>query len=170
MMTCHIGNVAAILPDDDGRTQTLLGAMVADWRNSGAKIVGLIGETHGLADRTCGAGYLRDIVSGEPFSIYLESPPNRTSRHLDAAGVANACRAVLDQIPISDLVVFNKFGKLESMGGGLAVAFRMAIRAGKPVLTSVSDRHRDALLSFAPHTRLFPADEAVLQDWWRSIH
>jgi hypothetical protein len=56
--------------------------------------------------------------------------PIFTSCHLDAAGIAKACRAVLDQIPMSDLVVFNKFGKLESMEEGLATAFRVAIRSG----------------------------------------
>jgi hypothetical protein len=147
----------------------LLTAMVADWRKSGASIAGVIGETHGLPDRICSAGFLRDIATGKPYAIYLETPPSQTSCHLDAAGVASACEALLDQIPISDLVVLNKFGKLEGMGHGLAAAFKLAISEDKPVLTTVSRRHCDVWRAFAPGTAFLPADKAALQNWWRSI-
>jgi hypothetical protein len=116
-MARQVGKIAAVLADDGASTQALLVAMVADWRDSGANIAGVIGELHGLPDRICGAGFLRDIASGRPYRIYLETPPRQTSCHLDAAGVASACRDVLEQISMSDLVVLNKFGKLEGMGG-----------------------------------------------------
>jgi hypothetical protein len=168
-MASEVGKIAAILTDDGKATQVLLTAMVADWRNSGARISGVIGELHGLPDRTCGAGFLRDIASGKPYAIYLETPPSPTTCHLDAAGVASACKALLDQIPISDLVVLNKFGKLEGMGQGLAPAFELAIDTRKPVLTTVSNRHYDAWRDFAPDTSFVPADKAALQYWWRAI-
>ena len=89
--------------------------------------------------------------------------------HLDAAGVASACRALLEQISMSDVVVLNKFGKLEGLGEGLAPAFELAISAGKPVLTTVSARHRNAWRTFAPDTSFLPADKVALQNWWRAI-
>jgi nucleoside-triphosphatase THEP1 len=168
-MVPRVGKIAAVLADDGTSTQGLLAAMVADWRDSGAKIAGVIGELHGLPDRTCGAGLLRDIASGKPYRIYLETLSPQTSCHLDAAGVASACRAVLEQISMSDLVVLNKFGKLEGMGEGLAPAFELAISAGKPVLTTVSERYLDAWRTFAPDTSFLSADKAALQNWWRAI-
>lgn len=168
-MALGVGKIAAVLADDGTATQALLAAMVADWRDSGAKIAGVLGELHGLPDRTCGAGFLRDIASGRPYRIYLEAPTRENSCHLDAVGVASACKAILDQISISDLVVLNKFGKLERMGDGLAAAFEFAISVGKPVLTTVSDRHRDAWRTFAPNTSFLPADKVALQNWWGAI-
>lgn len=168
-MARQVGKIAAVLADDGASTQALLVAMVADWRDSGANIAGVIGELHGLPDRICGAGFLRDIAFGRPYRIYLETPPRQTSCHLDAAGVASACRDVLEQISMSDLVVLNKFGKLEGMGGGLMPAFELAIRAGRPVLTTVSDRYREAWRTFAPDTSFLSADKAALQNWWRAI-
>jgi nucleoside-triphosphatase THEP1 len=168
-MAPQVGKIAAVLADDGTSTQALLAALVADWRDSGARIAGVIGELHGLPDRTCGAGLLRDIASGKPYRIYLESSSRPTSCHLDAAGVASACRAVLEQISTSDLVVLNKFGKLESMREGLAPAFELAIAAGKPVLTTVSGRHRDAWRAFAPDTSFLSADKAALENWWHAI-
>ena len=163
------GKIAAVLADEGTATQALLAAMVADWREAGAKIAGVIGELHGLPDRSCGAGFLRDIASGKPYRIYLETAPSKAACHLDTAGVASACKAIVDQISMSDLVVLNKFGKLEGMGEGLAAAFQLAISAGKPVLTTVSDRHRHAWRTFAPDTTFLPADKAALQNWWHAI-
>ena len=168
-MALGVGKIAAVLEDDGTATQALLATMVADWRDSGAKIAGVIAELHGLPDRTCGAGFLRDIASGKPYRIYLEAPSRQNSCHLDAAGVASVCKAILDQISMSDLVVLNKFGKLERRGEGLAAAFALAIGAGKPVLTTVSDRYRDAWQTFAPDTSFLPADQAALQHWWRAV-
>jgi Protein of unknown function (DUF2478) len=168
-MAPEVGKIAAILTGDGAATQNLLKAMVADWRESGIRIAGLVGELHGLPDRNCGAGFLRDVASGKPYAIYLETPPSQTLCHLDAAGVASACKVLLDQIPISDLVVLNKFGKLEASGKGLAAAFELAIGEGKPVLTTVSHRHCDAWRAFAPATDFLPADKVALQYWWRAI-
>jgi hypothetical protein len=42
-MALGVGKVAAVLADDVTATQALLAAMVADWRDSGAKITGVIG-------------------------------------------------------------------------------------------------------------------------------
>jgi nucleoside-triphosphatase THEP1 len=168
-MTCTAGRIAAVVGADSVTTKALFAAMVTNWRALGAKVVGMIGEPHGRSDRTCTAGVLRDIVSGKPYQIHLDTPPNNTSCDIDAAGVETACAAVINDVLASDLVVLSKFGKLEAMRQGLAAAFEAAIAARKPVLTTVSDRHRDAWQAFAPDATLLPADEAAIQDWWCAV-
>jgi hypothetical protein len=37
---------------------------------------------------------------------------------------------------------------------------------GKPILTSISDKHRDAWRAFVPDATLLAADEAALEAWW----
>jgi nucleoside-triphosphatase THEP1 len=167
-MTSVTGKIATIVDADGAAIQALFAASVVRWRNAGANIVGVIGEAHGLPDRTCSAGLLRDIASGKPFSIYLEKAPSHTSCHLDATGVEAACAEVIHQVPASDLVVLSKFGKLEAMQSGLTHAFKAAIAAGKPVLTTVSDKHREAWEAFAPDAIYLRADEEALQSWWRA--
>jgi len=168
-MTPAAGRIAAVVGADSVTAQALLAAMINDWRALGAKVVGLIEEPHGHSDRTCTAGILRDIVSGKPYQMHFETPPNHTACDIDAAGVETACAAVIDDVLASDLVVLSKLGKLEAMRRGLAAAFEAAIGAGKPVLTTVSDRHRDAWQAFAPDAIMLPADEAAIQDWWRAV-
>jgi hypothetical protein len=161
--------LAAIFTSAGADTQGPLAQAVTDWRAAGAAIVGVLAQAHGLPDRTCGAGFLRDIVSDKPYPIYLETAPLDTSCHLDAAGVDSACAAIIPQIADSDLVVLNKFGKLEAAGAGLAPAFAAAVAAGKPVLTTVSKLHRAAWLAFAPGVVVLPAERTALNDWWRKL-
>lgn len=160
--------IAAVVRTDDENAQALIGATVAEWRAAGAKVVGVIAEPHGLPDRTCRAGTLRDIASDRPYRMYLETAPSHTSCHLDAEGVAEACQGILEQIAASDLVVLSKFGKLEAAAGGLAPAFEAAMTAGKPVLTTVSEKHRDAWRAFAPEASDLAADPVALRAWWKA--
>lgn len=165
----HATHRTATLAGADGPTlQALLAASVAEWKAAGLRVAAVIAEAHNLPDRTCSAGFLRDIASGTAYSMFLEAPPAGTSCHLDAAGVDGACAALLGQIPASDVVVLSKFGKLEAAGGGLAPAFATAIAAGKPVLTTVSDLHRDAWDRLAPDAIRLPADAAAIRNWWVS--
>jgi hypothetical protein len=163
-----LGRIAAVTGAESTTVQALFAALAAEWREAGAKVVGVIGEPHGIPGRDCGAGILRDIVSGKPFPIYLDIPPDDTACHLDATGVVAASTALRDQVLGSDLVLLSKFGKLEALHAGLIGAFETARAAGKPVLTSVSDKHRAAWTAFAPDATLLAADAAALQAWWRT--
>lgn len=161
--------IACVVGADSTATQILFARLAADWRASGIKAVGLIGEPHGLPNRACGAGILRDIVSGTAYSIYLATAPRDTSCHIDMAGVETACAAIIEEISAADLVVLSKFGKLEAIGRGLTGAFEAAIAAGKPLLTSVSAKHLDAWRAFAPHATSLSLDETVIKAWSRAI-
>jgi hypothetical protein len=163
------GRIATVVGADSAAIQALLATAAAQWRAAGVKVAGVTAETHGLPDRTCSAGLLRDVVSGTPFPIYLEIPPSDTSCHLDADGVEAACAATRALIPASDLVVLSKFGKLEAMQRGLLPAFEAAMAAGKPVLTTVSEKHRAAWHAFAPDAVLVAADSAAIETWWRAV-
>lgn len=162
--------IATIEGPDRATTQQLLTEAVARWRAAGTRVVGLMEERHGLSDRTCNAGVLRDIVSGKYHSIYLEIPRPGTSCHIDAAGAASAGAAIIEQIDDCDLAVLSKFGKLEAVNGGLIGAFEAAVRAGKPILTTVSSLHREAWHAFAPTATRLPAEAVALEAWWREVH
>ena len=161
--------IAAILGRDSTAAQPLLAALVAQLQAAGTKVVGVIDEGHGIPDRTCRAGTLRDIVSGTAFPIFFETAPSDTSCLIDVTGVEMAAAALLPQISASDLVVLSKFGKVEATRRGLSPVFAAAIAAGKPVLTAVSQKHREAWEAFAPGATTLAADEAALRAWWHSV-
>jgi hypothetical protein len=132
---------------------------------------GVLAKHHGLADRACSAGFLHSILSGERFPIFRDPGPGSMTRHLDGSAVLSATEAVRRDIAAGcDLVMLNKFGKLEAANSGLADAFRAAIEAEVPVLTSLSPASQAAWQAFA--TPLFvtlPADSVAIDAWWRSV-
>lgn len=161
--------IAVVEGTDSEGIQALLAATATGWRTGSARIAGVTAEAHGRPERPCSAGVLRDIATGERFSIHLETTPEGTTCHLDAAGVEAACAHLIGQIAGSDLVILSKFGKLEAMGQGLFPAFEAARAAGKPLLTTVSEKHRDAWEAFAPEAAHLEADPAALAAWWSRL-
>ncbi len=151
--------------------QEIFQSLADRWSRS-ARVAGVLAEHHGLADRTCSAGYLRGILTGERFSIFQDLGPGSTSCHLDPGAMLAAAAAVQRDIAAGcDLVLLNKFGKLEAANSGLADAFRAAVEADVPVLTSLPPANEAAWRAFA--TPLFvtlPADPVAINAWWQGVH
>lgn len=159
--------IAVVRGSSSAEVQDVFRALVKRWRPS-VRLAGLIAEHHGLADRACSAGFLRNIASGERFSIFQDLGPGSTECHLDGMGALAAAQAVQREIAAGcDLVLLSKFGKLEAGGNGLFGAFRAALDAHVPLLTSVSGALE------APWKRLVGQPFAVLPadpdriDAWR---
>ncbi len=162
-------SIAVVQGADSESIQRLFTAVATELRVEGINIAGMTAETLGLPNRSCSAGILRNLKSDERFSIYLDTQPANTSCHLDATGVEAACAAVLADLPNCKLVVLSKFGKLEAAHGGLFPAFKTAIAAGTPVLTTVSSKHLDAWKSFAPDADYLDATHTDVREWWLSV-
>ena len=146
--------------------QQLFATLVDRWQPS-LRLAGVVAEDHGLADRACSAGYLRSLRSGERFRIFQDLGPGSTGCHLAGEGALAATVAVQRDIADGcDLVVLNKFGKLEAGGGGLRDAFSEAIEWGIPVLTSVSPAFAAAWQEFAGSLSVvLPADGDRIEAW-----
>ena len=66
-------------------------------------------------------------------------------------------------------MLLNKFGKLEMAGDGLARAFRAALDARSPLLTSVSPAHDHTERQFLGQDfYVLPADPTAIDKWCRS--
>ena len=91
--------------------------------------------------------------------------------HLDGVGAVAAAATVQSDIAAGcDLVLLNKFGKLEIAGDGLVSAFRAAITAGLPLLTSVSPAHDEAWRRFVDREfAVLPADPAAIDLWRHAV-
>ena len=153
-----------VIGADSAMVQHLFETAAASLQRRGIKVAGVFAEPPG-PESACGAGALRNVASGKSRDIRLEKAPAGTSCTLDSRKVAAAGNDLLAEIPSSDLVVLSKFGKLEATGEGLIVAFEAAMGAGKPVLTSVSEKHRAAWEEFAPGAVFLAADARAIQAW-----
>ncbi|MBN9071290.1 MAG: DUF2478 domain-containing protein [Rhizobiales bacterium] len=159
--------IAAIANAGGPDAQIVFTEAAATWRKLGLRVAGTI-AVHADDEGPCSAGFLLDIGSGERYAIRLDEAPAGTACHLDAAGMEEACAALLGQIPSADVVVLSKFGKLEAMRLGLWGAFSASLEAGKPLLTSVSPKHLAAWKAFAPEATWVDADPAAIEEWRRT--
>src|SRR5215469_11830265 len=162
--------IAVVRGASNVEVQVIFRALADKWRPD-LRLAGLVAEDHGLADRHCQAGYLRNLMTGARFSIFHDLDPAGAMCHLDGTGAVAAAAGVQSDIAAGcDLVLLNKFGKLEVAGGGLASAFRAVIGAGLPLLTSVSPAHDEAWRRFVDHEyAVLPADPATIDLWRHAV-
>jgi hypothetical protein len=168
--TMDHAKIAVVRGASNATIQDLFQSLADQWSRS-ARVVGVLAEHHGLAGRACSAGFLRSILTGERFPIFQDLGPGSTTCHIDGGAVLSATEAVRRDIAAGcDLAVLSKFGKLEAANSGLSDAFRAAIEADIPVLTSLPPAFDTAWKTFA--TPLFvslPADADEIDAWWQGI-
>lgn len=134
----------------------------------GVRVAGVIEVPANVNGGPCGHLALRDIASGAEFSLSQALGSGSTSCNLDTGGLAGACAAVERAIRDgAEIVILSKFGKQEAERGGLSDAFRAALLADLPIVTSVSPAVTEAWRAFAgPYAAEMPADIAALEAWW----
>ena len=122
--------IAVVRGASNAEIQDIFRALAERWQPE-LRLVGVVAEGHGLADRFCPAGYLRNLTTGARFSIFHDPGPGTAECHIDGVGAVAAAAAVQHDIATGcDLVMLNKFGQLEAAGDGLAGAFRAAVASG----------------------------------------
>jgi len=164
-----VKRVAVVRGASNAEIQHIFQGLVEQWRSQ-VRLAGVVAESHGLPDRVCQAGFLRTLTNGARFSIFNDLG-SVAMCHLNGVGAVAAAEAVQRDIAEGcDLVLLNKFGKLEAAGDGLAGAFRAALAARLPLLTSVSPAHDAAWRQFADRDfAVLPADAAAIDLWRRTI-
>jgi len=165
-----IKTIAAVQGAPSAVVRDMFRALVARWRSS-ARIAGVLEENHGQDNQVCGAGYLRSIASGARYSMFQDLGPGSTACRIDPAGVLLASEAVRQDIFTGcDLVLLNRFAKLEAERQGLMSAFAAAVEAQVPLLTSVSPAFQGAWERFAaPLFVLLPAEPEAIDGWWQAV-
>jgi len=135
------------------------------------RLAGVIEDPAPAAEGPCVGGDLRSLGDGRRFALMQDLGPGAVACRLDAGGVVSAAQAVQQGIAAGcDLVILNKFGKIEAARSGLAPAFAGAIEAGLPILTSVSPKFAQAWDRFAaPLYVILPPDADALDAWWRGV-
>jgi Protein of unknown function (DUF2478) len=162
--------IAVVRGASNVEIQAIFRGLADKWQPD-LRLAGLVAENHGLPDRHCQAGYLRNLTTGARFSIFHDLGPGTAMCHLDGIGALAAAAAVQSDISAGcDLVLLNKFGKLEAAGSGLLSAFRAAITTGLPLLTSVSPAHDEAWRRFVDREfAILAADPAAIDRWSHAV-
>lgn len=159
--------MAAVLlaPEDD--VEAFLLPIVAALRTHGLSIGGMTapaGEPKDLCRRPM---HLENLITGERVKISQDLGSLSRACALDPGQLAVAGRFLRDAIVArADLLVLNKFGKLEAGGAGLRAELIEVLSADIPLLTTVKPELADAWLDFVgEYGLLLPPDEPRVVAW-----
>jgi Protein of unknown function (DUF2478) len=162
-----ICQIAVLQGAPSATIQAVLDDFAVRAARQGHKVAGVI-ELPAGAQR---GRVVRELSTGTMTSISQNLGHGSTACNLDSSKLIEVCAAVERSIAAgADVVVLNKFGKLEADRGGLSDAFRAAIAAELPVLTAVAPAMTASWCLFAGSLAQFiPADAGAVDAWWASV-
>jgi nucleoside-triphosphatase THEP1 len=144
------------------KAASLLASFAHDLSGTGTVVRGLIQKP---------GGKLVDVASGRSYPILQNLGPGSKSCRVDPRGMAEASQTLRDAVTLgADLVVVNRFGKLEAHGQGLADEMLAVMVAGIPLLTVLNVEHLARWLDFTggAGTLLMPERDS-LDRWWAQV-
>jgi nucleoside-triphosphatase THEP1 len=162
--------IAALRGAPSARIQQLMAEFAAKLGQSGFRVGGVVEIAEVAPTGVCGQSRLRDLSTGEEFSISQNLGPGSEACNLDGRGLAAACAAVERALAGGlDLVILSKFGKQEAARSGLNEAYQTAAASRTPLLTAVSPAMAEAWGAFAgPLSQYLPASAEAVEAWWSS--
>jgi Protein of unknown function (DUF2478) len=166
-----VSRLAAIVFDRDEAPDEALLAFLDGAMASGVQIAGLVQERAGDDLRDLHDLRVRDLTSGEILPIMQDLGPEATGCAVDPAAVAEAARLLERALATNpDLLVVNRFGRLESEGGGMLAEIGRAFAEGVAMIICVPARYRDAWNEFAAGLDAeLPARREAIEAWWRAV-
>jgi hypothetical protein len=163
--------LAAIVFERDEAPDPPLIDFIAAARRRGVRVAGLVQEHAGDGSRERRDLQVRDLVSGATLPIMQDLGPDAEGCSVDPEAIAFAAvllgRAVATR---PDLLVVNRFGRLESEGRGMLAEIGRAFVEGVPLIACVPKRYLFAWNTFSGglDEQLPPRFEAI-EAWFLAI-
>jgi hypothetical protein len=164
--------LAAIVFDRDEEPDRPLLAFIEAASRQGLRVAGLVQE-RACDESSCALHdvRVRDLVTGETLDIMQDLGREATGCRVDPAAIAVAAR-MLDAARATgpDLLVVNRFGRLESEGCGMLAEIGRAFAEGLPLIVCVPARYLGAWDAFAAglDAKLPPTLPAI-ENWWAAF-
>lgn len=147
----------------DDTLRSVVDALVSD----GRRLAGVVPHADAPVGRHPCERDLVDLSSDRRMSIHQALGKDSTGCRLDADALEVAVAAIERDMAMRrpELLIVNRFGKLEAIGRGFCPLFARALDLGIPVLVGVNDLNRPAFDAFASGMALELPDQprAVLR-------
>ena len=163
---CDFAAIAYGVAHDPDR---LLLDFAEDLRRSGHRVVGAI--QHG-AHSPDAAELGAMLLPGEQVvNLGHHRGNNPHGCGINAGRLAGIARTIAASIEEGvDLVIVNRFGKLEAQGHGMVRLIRQAVDADIPVVTAVPEHRFAAWVRYSGGMSVrLPCRRAALDAWWQSV-
>ncbi len=155
-------DLAALVYDEPSEADRLLREFVRDLTDKGYRVVGLIQTRLGE-----GGAAVTVLPTGETIALAGRQsvPAGSTRPPCDLAEASARIDTLIESG--ADLLIINRFGKLEAEGTGLIDEIARALRADIPVLVAVPQFRFSLWLSFCSGMGVkLPCRKEGLQGWW----
>jgi hypothetical protein len=164
---CDFAAVAYGIDDDPDR---LLLDFAEDLRGSGRRVAGIIqlGRARPPGNHELDAVVLPSV---ERVNLGHHHPGAALGCRPDPSRLASVARVIAAAIAEGvDLVVINRFGKLEAEGQGLIHLIKSAVHADIPVVTAVPEHRFAAWLNYSGGMSVrLRCHRVALDHWWQSV-
>jgi nucleoside-triphosphatase THEP1 len=162
-------DLAAVVYDEDESPDDVLMLFCESLKSSGFRPVGLLQQG--------------DCAGERPgFSAILIHTNERISLSQDLGSCANGCRLDIDQLLTAgsrivtavdhgaDLVVVNRFGRLEREGKGLTFLIELAMSSSIPLIIAVPSHRFADWVKFSDGMSVkLACNLASVDHWWQSV-
>jgi nucleoside-triphosphatase THEP1 len=166
-----MSQIAAVIYGPDEDCDGLLTAIARDWRAAGLGVVGLVQINAGASCADIDME-LEVIGTGQRISICQDlGSGSADACRIDPSGLAVAASALGAALakPV-DVVVVNKFGRMEMDGAGLIAEIGTAVATGHPLLIGVPRRFLAAWDAFADGMDVkLACDREAVEGWWAAV-
>jgi hypothetical protein len=159
-----------VRPPDAGVTDSMEG-FARILQGQGYLVRGLVQRNSPAPDSCACTMTLVDILNGQEFRISQDLGTGSVCCRIDTQAIADATSVLRQAVSTeTDLLIVNKFGKLESQGHGMVDEMLAAAARGIPLLTSVEaallERWREFTGGIAEE--LGPGCGSLLR-WWEGV-
>ena len=159
------GLVAIVYPNDQYPDE-IFEWIVGECRSRALMLAGVLQQpAFEGADRRCDV-LLEDLASGHRTLLFEDRGAGARGCRLNVAALVEASMRIessLENDP--DLLVLNKFGKVESDGGGMCGLMAKAIERGIPAVIGVPERNLEAWRNFAGEFSIELSDRSQIAEW-----
>lgn len=143
------GLLAAVTYSRGYDIDRLLIDVCADLAKAKLRLGGLLQVSTGDKGNCATTINVVDLRTGKAFDIWEDRGACARGCRLDERGLVDAAPVIDGAIADAvDLIIINRFGRAESLGGGMLASFSSALSAGIPVLTAVRDPYCKAWAEF----------------------
>ncbi|MCA0401595.1 MAG: DUF2478 domain-containing protein [Proteobacteria bacterium] len=160
--------IAAIPYAEGGYPDAILERIAREWQAAGHFVAGVIQHDLTRRDRSRCDMTLEDLASGRVIGLSEDRGAAARGCRIDPNGLAQAAALIASAFEKGQphLLIVNKFGKIESEGGGLRAVIAEAVGREIPVIIGVPLRNLDAFDAFAGEfSERLPAEVAVIRRW-----
>lgn len=162
-------DLAALVYGEDENPDEVLLSFCAALKGEGFRPVGLVQHGHCQGDQSDLSALL--IHTSEKIRLFQDLGACSAGCRLDVGQLITAGSRVVTAIDHgADLVVINRFGKLEREGKGLSFLIELAMNASIPAVIAVpANRFPDWVKYSEGMSVKLSCDQASLYRWWHSI-